>query len=154
MITASAKVQFAAAGLAVATAITFSPVAAQANPFPIAPALTLGSGLVWGYDPVDTDVLARENPAAASASIVGAAPTPAELLQYLVTGIARGIELTVGTPFYVAIAFTGGLITTLGGFLPGPLGAFVTGLGDTVNNIANSIAVALRVGPYATSSLA
>ena len=92
-------------------------------------------------------------------SAVGAAPTPAQLLQYLVQGIATGVQgiargatVIVGTTAYVAIAFTGGIITTVGNFLPGPVGNFLVGVGTSVNNVANTVAQALRVGPYATSA--
>ena len=100
--------------------------------------------------------------AVGSANAVGA--TPGELIGYLVQGIADGINEIgqaiqsivragvdiVGTTVYVAVAFTGGVSTTVGDFLPGPIGNVITQVGNVVNNVSNAIAEALRVGPYAT----
>lgn len=101
--------------------------------------------------------------AVGSANAVGA--TPGELIGYLVQGIADGINEIgqavqsivragvdiVGTTVYVAVAFTGGVITAVGNFLPGPIGNVITQVGNVVNNVSNAIAEALRVGPYATA---
>lgn len=90
---------------------------------------------------------------------VGPAPGPAELIQVLVQAIADGIAgivqgavAIVGTTAYVAIAFTGGVITAVGDFLPGPLGQVLVNMATSVNNVANTVAEVLRVGPYATST--
>lgn len=152
-------------------------------PLPAAPAPGAAPQLIWGFDEVPAALVPAPSPAPAPApapipgnnkpapaaaavggnavvgSAVGAAPTPAQLLQYLVQGIATGVQgivrggvVIVGTTAYVAIAFTGGVITTVGNFLPGPVGDFIVGLGNSVNNAANTVAAALRVGPYATSA--
>ena len=146
------KVQISSAALAIASAAAITPVIAPAIS-QAAPAVTAAPVLTWGFDQLDSALIAADNdsngPAAAAA--VAAYPTPVELLQYLVQGIARGLELVIGTPVYTAVAFTGGLFTFAGDLLPGPLGDFFVSIGTTVDNVANTIAQALRVGPYATT---
>lgn len=157
--TSTRKFQVGTAVLALATAAAVTPVVAPVVSH-AAPLVTAAPVLTWGFDQLDAALIAADNDNGSAAStsavpganVVGATPTPVELLQYLVQGIARGVELVVGTPVYVAIAFTGLVITTVGGFLPGPIGDFVVGVGTTVNNVANSVAAALRVGPYGTST--
>ena len=115
--------------------------------------------LTWGSDDLDPALLAQlnDNPRAAA---VAAAPGPiAQLVQYLVQGIAEGISgivrgtvVIVGTTAYVGLAFTGGVITTVGDILPGPIGNLVTNIGEATTNVANTVAEALRVGPYGTVS--
>jgi len=147
------KVQISSAALAIASAAAITPVIAPAIS-QAAPAVTAAPVLTWGFDQLDSALIAADNdnngPAAAAAA-VAAYPTPVELLQYLVQGIARGLELVIGTPVYTAVAFTGGLFTFAGDLLPGPLGDFFVSIGTTVDNVANTIAQALRVGPYATT---
>lgn len=152
------KLQAGTAALAIAAAATITPVVVS-HAAPLAPAAVRSAPvLTWGFDALDTALLARENNGPQAAA-VGEAPTPAQLLQYLVqgvadgiAGIARGVVVIGGTVAYVAVAFTGGLITTIGSFLPGPIGDLVVGFGNTVSNVANVIAESLRVGPYATST--
>jgi hypothetical protein len=78
------------------------------------------------------------------------------LLQELIRGIAGGVQgilresvVIVGTPTNAATAFMGGVITTVGNFLPGPLGNLLVNPGT---NLTNAIAEALRAGPYADPS--
>lgn len=164
--TISRQIQMSTAALVTAAAVGLTPVLANAHPtLPQAPSLApIASVLTWGFNELDTAQLALDNdgnPAAAAvpgASAVGA--SPGQLLQYLVQGIAdgiagivRGAVVIAGTITYVALAFTGGLITTVGGFLPGPLGDFFVNVGTGFNNVANAVAEALRVGPYATSTV-
>ncbi|MFM8599799.1 MAG: hypothetical protein ACKOB8_12465 [Mycobacterium sp.] len=149
------KLQIGTAAVPLPAAAANTPVAAQADKFALAPSLSnAGPVLTWGYDQLDAALIAQQNDGPRAAA-VGA--TPAELLQYLVQGIAdgiagivRGTVVIVGTTAYVAIAFTGGLITTVGNFLPGPVGDALVNFGTAVDNVANAVAEALRVGPYAT----
>lgn len=163
MATNAKQFQVGTAAIALAAAVSLTPVLANANPtLPQAPSLaTAASVLTFGYDQLDAAILAQQNDDK-TAAVPGASavPTPAELLGYLVQGIADGIQgiirggvVIVGTTAYVAIAFTGGLITTVGNFLPGPIGDFIVGVGTGVENVANTVAQALRVGPYATSTV-
>lgn len=158
------KLQAGTAALAIATAAAITPVVSQAAP--LAPvAVRSGPVLTWGFDALDAGLIARDNKngpqAAASANAnVNAAPSPGQLLQYLVqgvaqgiSGIARGVVVIGGTVAYVGVAFTGGLITALGNLLPGPIGDLLVNVGTTVSNIANAIAEAIHIGPYATSSV-
>lgn len=160
------KFQISTAAVAIAAAAAITPVVAPVVSH-AAPLLTAAPVLTWGFDEVDAALIFGDNDGgqnAAASAVPGAdvaspAPSPAQLLQYLVQGIADGIAGIVrgavvigGTITYVAIAFTGGLITTVGNFLPGPVGDFFVGVGDSVNNVANAVAEALRVGPYATST--
>lgn len=155
------KMHLGAAAVALTAAATITPVVApivsQAAPPSVASSAPV---LTWGFDALDPGLLARMNDNGPRAAVVGESPTPAQLLQMMIQGIATGISdiargavVVVGTAAYVAIAFTGGIITTIGNFLPGPIGDFVSNLGTAVNNVANVIAEALRVGPYATSSV-
>lgn len=155
------KRQLGTAVVALTAAATITPVIAPMVSHAAPPSLVSSAPvLTWGFDALDTALLARENNNGPQAAVVGEAPSPAQLLQYLVqgiadgmAGIARGVVVIGGTIVYAAIAFTGGLITTIGNFLPGPIGDIVVGLGNTVNTVANVIAEALRVGPYATLSV-
>lgn len=164
MVTNAKQFQVGTAAIALAAAVSLTPVLANANPaLPQAPALApVASVLTFGYDQLDSAILAQANNGNSTAAVPGASavPTPGELLQYLVQGIAtgisditRGVVVIGGTAVYVTVAFTGGLITTVGNFLPGPLGAFFVNVGTGVENAANAIAEALRVGPYATSTV-
>lgn len=147
------RIQVSAAAMAVAATTALAPVIVPTVSH-AAPILTAAPVLTWGYDQLDAALIATDNDNGSAAttvtpgaSAVGATPTPAELLQYLVTGIARGVVDIVGTPVYVAVAFTGLVFTTVGTFIP-----FLAPVGAAINNAANSIAAALRVGPYGTSA--
>lgn len=155
------RFQVNTAALALAAAVTVTPavvapMVSQAAP----PALSSASSvLTWGFDALDSALIARDNNKPSAAAVGDAPPTPAQLLQYLVQGIAtgisdvaRGVTVIAGTAVYTALAFTGGLITTVGGFLPGPIGDFIAGIGNAFINTANVIAQAIHVGPYATSA--
>lgn len=147
--------------LAVTTVVMITPVVAPAasHAAPLVP--TAAPVLTWGSDDVEAALANGDNPrnkqslAAGAATpggkAVGAAPTPFELLQELVQGIARAFEVVIGTTVYIAIAFTGGVITAVGDFLPGPVGDVIASLGNSVTNVANAIAEAIHVGPYSTS---
>lgn len=160
MATNAKQFQVGTAAIALAAAVSLTPVLANANPvLPQAPSMApIASVLTFGYDQLDSAILAQENnDKTAAVPGASAVPTPGELLQYLVQGIAtgisditRGVVVIGGTAVYVTVAFTGGLITTVGNFLPGPLGDFFVNIGTGVENVANTIAEALRVGPYAT----
>lgn len=133
--------QAGAAVAVLALGAAVNPVEAKAEPV-YAPALVWATG-----EPVE----------APEAAAVGAAPTPRQLLEYLVqgiaagiAGIARGAVVVVGTTVYVSVAFTGGLIMAVGDSLPGPVGDYVVDFGSAVLNLANVIAEVLRVGPYGT----
>lgn len=161
MTTATAKVQLAAAGLAVVTAAALTPVIAQADTFSLAPEFdTSAQVLIWGSDDLEPALLAQLNEAAApSAAAVSATPV-ADLIRSLLQGIAlatqgvvRGTTVVVGTTVYVGLAFTGGVLTFVGDILPGPVGNIFTNLGDTIDKAANTIAEALRVGPYGTATV-
>jgi hypothetical protein len=158
MTTATAKVQLAAAGLAVATAAAFTPLIAQADTFSLAPEFdTSAQVLIWGSDDLDPALLAQLNEAAApSAAAVTATPI-ADLIRSLVQsiglavqGVVRGTTVVVGTTVYATLAFTGGVLTTVGNILPGPIGNVFTNVGDATTNAAIEVARALRVGPYGT----
>lgn len=149
------RIQVSAAVLAVAATTAITPVIIPAVS-QAAPTLTAAPVLTWGFDQLDAALIAADNKdggsAAAtavtpSAGATATPPTAQELLQYLVSGVARGLVITIGTPVYVAVAFTGLVFTTVGNFLP-----FLAPIGSTINNFANSIAVALRVGPYGTTA--
>jgi len=160
MVTNAKQFQVGTAAIALAAAVSLTPVLANANPaLPQAPSLApVASVLTFGYDQLDSAILAQENnDKTAAVPGASAVPTPGELLQYLVQGIGtgisditRGVVVIGGTAVYVTVAFTGGLITTVGNFLPGPIGDFFVNVGTGVENVANTIAEALRVGPYAT----
>ena len=158
MTTSTAKVQLAAAGLAVATAAAFTPLIAQADSFKLdTPLATPAQVLTWGSDDLDPLLLAQLNDAP-SAAAVTAGPI-ATLIQELVQGIALGIQgvvrgtvVIVGTTTWATLAFTGGVITAVGDILPGPLGNLLVNVGDGVSTVANNVAEALRVGPYGTAA--
>ena len=165
----SRKFQAGAAAVAVATAAAITPVISHAAPMgPLAPVTArTGPVLTWGFDAVDPGLLARVNrvaprgEAGANANAtVTAGPTPGQLIRTLIQGIAtgiqgvvRGVTVIVGTAAYVGLAFTGGVISAVGSILPGPLGTLLVGAGNAVNNIANALAEAIHVGPYATASV-
>lgn len=160
MTTASAKIQFGAAGLAVAAVAAFTPMVAQADSFALAPSLPAPAQvLTWGTDDLDPVLLAQINDAApaASATANATAGPIATLIQELVQGIALGVKgivrgtvVIVGTTAYVGLAFTGGVFTTVGNILPGPIGNLATNIGTGFNNAANNLAEAIHVGPYGT----
>lgn len=154
-----------AAGLAVVTAAAISPLnpaVARADLFALTPSLVpSASVLTWGYDQLDSQLLAQiNNAAAAPTAAVNASPTAGPvvtLIRYLVNGIATGIATIVrgtvivaATIAYVSLAFTGGVLTTIGNILPGPLGQVATYFGTASTNVANDIAQRFRVGPYGT----
>lgn len=165
------KVQVGAAALAVVAAAAITPVMVPMVSH-AAPLVSAAPVLTWGFDEVDAALIIGDNdnkdtgaavaPSAAviGGSAVGASQTPIELIGYLIQGIADGISDIAravvdiaGTTVYVAIAFTGGVITTVGDFLPGPVGNLLVNVGTTVNNVANAVAEALKVGPYATATV-
>lgn len=161
MTTASAKVQLAAAGLAVATAAALTPVIAQADTFKLAPEFDSSAQvLIWGSDDLEPALLAQLNEAASpSAAAVSATPI-ADLIRSLVQsiglavqGVVRGTTVVVGTTVYASLAFTGGVLTTVGNILPGPIGTVFTNVGDATTNAAIAVAEALRVGPYGTATV-
>jgi hypothetical protein len=65
--------------------------------------------------------------------------------------IVRGAVVFIGTAAYVVAAGTGQLFRVLGSVLPGPIGAFFTGVGDGISAFANTIAITFQVGPYQTA---
>lgn len=163
MSTATVKLRLGAAGLAVATAAAVSPVIAQADSFALAPSLVSSpTVLTWGYDQIDPQLLAMINNAAAPTAAVEVDPTAGPvvtLIQYLVDGIATGIATIIqgtitiaATVTYVSLAFTGGVLTTIGNILPGPLGDLSTYFGTATTNVANDVAQRFNVGPYSTST--
>jgi len=163
--TTAVKARLGAAGLAVATAAAFSPIAAHADNFALAPSLIPSTAvLTWGSDPLDSTILAMINEAAAASptAAVDVSPTAGPvvtLIDYLVNGIATGIAAIIrgtvvigATITYVSLAFTGGVLTTIGNILPGPLGEVATYFGTATTNVANDIAQRFRVGPYSTAT--
>lgn len=165
MTSATVNVRLGAAGLAVATAAAFSPVIAQADSFAMTPSLVPSSAvLTWGYDQLDSALLAQISSAAADSPTAAVEVDPTAgpvvtLIQYLLDGIATGIATIIrgtvvigATITYVSLAFTGGVLTTIGNILPGPLGEVATYFGTATTDVANDIAQRFRVGPYSTAS--
>ena len=160
MSTTTAKMQLGAAGLALAAVASFAPIVAQADSFATAPPLRAASAVTWGYDELDTALLARLN-GAAEAAAVGAQASPEQLTEYLIDGIrtgileiARGTTVIVGTTTYVALAFTGGVFSYVGDVLTNlPIigqfaGQALINVGNFFDEIATGVAKATRVGPY------
>ncbi|MCW1960062.1 MAG: hypothetical protein KIH64_016255 [Mycobacterium sp.] len=161
MTTASAKLQLGVATMAVAAAAAIAPVVApisHAAPSIPAPAQVL----VWGSDDLDPALLAQLNdaPEAAAVGVTANAATPgpiAQLIIYTVQGIAKGIQgvargtvVVGGTVVYASLAFTGGVLTTVGNVLPGPIGNVFTNIGEATTQVANNVAEAIHIGPYGT----
>jgi hypothetical protein len=162
MSTATVKLRLGAAGLAVATAAAVTPVIAQADPFALTPSLVPSTTvLTWGSAELDPQLLALiNNTAAPTAAADPTAGPVVTLIQYLVNGIATGIAAIIqgtvtiaATITYVSLAFTGGVLTTIGNILPGPLGDLSSYFGTAATNVANDVAQRFNVGPYSTSTL-
>ena len=142
----STKMRVGTAALAVATAASFTPAIADAAPrlAPIAEAVGGGASLL--VEPVTINAAAAADPCTGADFAIGC---------YAVEGavagtqsIVRGVVVIFGTIAYVIVAGTGAILQLVGSILPGPIGAIFTSLGNGVMVIANSIAEALRVGPY------
>lgn len=144
------QVGAAAAAITAATVLTpaaIAPTMAYASPTTAPFMEAIGDSVSSLVDPVVT--LAAVSPCATSDFAVGC---------YAVEGIAagtqsivRGAVVLVGTVAYVVAAGTGQLFKLLGSFIPGPVGALFTSVGDGVLAFANTIAVTFQVGPYQTA---
>lgn len=142
--------KFIAAFVAALTILVVTPTPAQAAPQTVA-------DLTWGSTPLDPVLVAQLNEAA----VTETEDKPiATLIKYLVEGIAIGVQgivrgtvVIVGTGVYVSLAFTGGVIATAGGFLPGPVGTWLVNVGDATIELANDIAQIIHVGPYGTATV-
>jgi len=145
------KFQVGAAAAALTAATVLTPAAIAPTVAYAAPSTTIvesvGAGVSALVDPVVT--LAAPSPCATADFSLGC---------YAVEGFAagtqafvRGAVVFVGTAAYVVAAGTGQLFKLIGSFIPGPIGAFFTSVGDGVTAFANQIGQAFQVGPYLTA---
>jgi hypothetical protein len=147
------RFQVGTAAVAIAAAATLTPALAHATPN-ISPFMeNIGAGISSLVDPV---VYPFAAPATAAASPCASADF--SLGCYAVEGFAagtqaivRGAVVYVGTAAYVVVAGTGQIFKVLGSFLPGPIGAFFTSVGNGISAFANQIAITFQVGPYQTA---
>jgi hypothetical protein len=150
------QVGAAAAALTAATVLTpamITPTMAYAAPSISSFTEGVGAGVSTLVSPVISPLAA---PSAAAVSPCATADFSVGC--YAVEGfsagtqaIVRGAVVFIGTAAYVVAAGTGQLFRVLGSVLPGPIGAFFTGVGDGISAFANTIAITFQVGPYQTA---
>ena len=144
------QVGAAAAALTAATVLTpamISPTMAYASPSVTTISENVGNSISALVDPVVP--LAAPSPCATADFSVGCYAV--EGFNNAAQTFVRGAVVFIGTAAYVVAAGTGQLFKAIGSFLPGPIGAFFTSVGDGVSAFANQIAVTFQVGPYQTA---
>lgn len=139
----STKLQVSTAAVAVAAAAAITPAVAHAAPSLAPFAQNVGNSAAELIDPTVIIATPGSNKKAAASA------TPSEVIQTFISGFtlafqngALAIAQYFGTWGYGGLAFTGLVFDAFG----------LTQIGDGFENAANSIARAIKIGPYSTSS--
>jgi hypothetical protein len=153
----SNKFQVGVAAMAIATAATVTPVMAQAAPNAVTFAEGIGSSVDQYIQPV-IDVSPRSSVAAVTAAPVCTTTDIGCVLGQALQGVGQGLNQVVvafttaaGTVVYATLSIAGGIITTVGAALPGPIGAAISAVGQAFLTGAESVAKTVHIGPYSTA---
>ncbi|BDX34233.1 hypothetical protein TUM20985_47800 [Mycobacterium antarcticum] len=150
------KFQVGAAAAALTAATVLTPVAISPTMAYAAPSISsFTEGVGAGVTSLVSPVVTLAAPAAAADPCAG---VDFSVGCYAVAGFAagtqaivRGAVVFIGTAAYVVAQGTGQIFKVIGSFIPGPVGAFFTSVGDGVSAFANTIAITFQVGPYQTA---
>jgi hypothetical protein len=156
------KLQTTAGAAIIATAAVLTPGIAHATPSLAPFTQGLGEEAAALVDPVI--IVAPSAPVATPGSNKSAAASavpapPSQIIQTFIDGLVLGTQnffkagaQGIGSFVYGGLAFTGLAFAAVGEILPGPLGDAFSNVGVGFNNAANSVAQAVKIGPYSTSS--